>query len=164
MAIFVFNKNSSDLYRIAASQFDWDNNKNSADEHFDIVTVSDDDFNNIVKGTKTVSSRDGNTITYADCTIGFHTRQDLTNHIALVSKQMNDWLIENSSKPIASNIETYKNYIDNINVSSIITDPSDLSTWDSSTNSYSDGTILNKSLEAYVIDQSQTAFHPLQLL
>ena len=71
MAIFIFDKNTNgvnhSLYRMAASQSDFDNNKSLMDEDYDIVTVSDDDFNNVKRGIKEVASRTDNTVSYKDC-------------------------------------------------------------------------------------------------
>ena len=48
MAIFIFNKNSFDLYRIAENQNVMDQNKNFIDSDYDLVTINQEDFDNII--------------------------------------------------------------------------------------------------------------------
>jgi hypothetical protein len=47
MAIFIFLKNSSNLYRIAENQNVMDQNKNFFDNQYDLVTVNQEDFDNV---------------------------------------------------------------------------------------------------------------------
>ena len=152
MAIFIFDKNtngvSHPLYRMAASQSDFDNNKSLVDEHYDIITVSDDDFNNVKKGIKEVASRTDNTVSYSDCSFLYNDGASLQKHINAVTETLDEWLKDNSSKPMHANVQAYRDYINSLDVNSIITAESPLET----------------SLEAYVESQGQTAFHPLQLL
>ena len=62
-----------------------------------------------------------------------------------IIKSIEDWLESNDSKPLASNVTLYLNYLKSIDISSF-TYP------------------LNYSLESYVEDQGLTAIHPLELL
>ena len=152
MAIFIFDKNTNgvnhSLYRMAASQSDFDNNKSLMDEHYDIVTVSDDDFNNVKRGIKEVASRTDNTVSYNDCSFLYNEGSFLKEYIDSVTTTLDNWLKDNSSKPMHASVQTYRDYINSLDVNSIITAESPLET----------------SLEAYVESQGQTAFHPLQLL
>jgi len=70
MAILIFVKNSDNkenaLYRMAASQAIYDANKNWNEGEYELVTISDDEYNNIKNGTKEVVKRNGDTIQYLE--------------------------------------------------------------------------------------------------
>ena len=152
MSIFVFSKNSDNqtgyLYRIASSQSVYDANKNWQDDLYDVIVVNDDDYLAIKLGNKSVISKNGSTIFYDEISTIFNTQVSLTNYINNVISMIDNWLVNNSSKPLASLVITYKNFIKSINVSTLITEENP----------------LNSSLEAYVENQGITAIHPLELL
>lgn len=168
MAIFIFAKNSNDqtgaLCNIAENQTVLDNNWEGNSLNYDMVTVSDELFNSVRLQEKQVVSKNENTVNTTDLSVVFTFRSGLTNHINTKINEMNAWLKLNSSKPLASSVTTYKNYIAGLDVNSLITDPSDSATFDETTGLYSDGTPLNSSLEKYVEDQGVTAVHGSQLL
>ena len=97
-----------------------------------------------------------------DVAFKFAYRAELTDYINSTINKINEWLKLNSSKPLASVATTYRDYISNINVDSLITDPSSDATF--SDGAFSDGTPLNSSLEKYVEDQGVTAININQLL
>ena len=152
MSIFVFSKNSDNqtgyLYRIASSQSVYDANKNWQDDLYDVIVVNDDDYLAIKLGNKSVISKNGSTIFYDEISTSFNTQDSLTSYIDSVINLIDNWLINNSSKSLASSVITYKNFIKSINVSTLITEENP----------------LNSSLEAYVENQGITAVHPLELL
>jgi hypothetical protein len=152
MAIFIFSKNSDNklgcLYRVASSQSVYDANKNWKDDLYDLVTVDNTDYNAVKLGTKLVISKNGNTVSYNELNISFNTTDSLTSYINSVINIIEDWLINNSSKTLASSVITYKNFIQSIDVSSL---------------SITEENPLNSSLEAYVENQGVTSIHPLEL-
>ena len=152
MAIFVFSKNSDgltgSLYKIASNQSVYDANKNWQDNLFDLVIVDDIDYNAVKLGTKSVISKNKNTVSYEEINTYFDTEDSLTSYINSIVNMIDEWLIGNSSKPLASLVITYKNFIRSIDVSSL---------------SISKENPLNFSLEAYVENQGITAIHPLEL-
>jgi len=165
MAYFIFNKDTNDLYKIAASQSVMDDNKGFQNDHVDIIDVSDSDFNNY-KNHETEASRNGDNITWTTINPAprFNFTDELQNYIDHISSVINEWLKNSSNKPMASSVIAYRDYIQNLDVDSIITNPSADATWTESTNSYSDGTALESSLEKYVTDQGQTSYHIFELL
>jgi hypothetical protein len=152
MAIFIFSKNSDNklgsLYRIASSQSVYDANKNWQDDLYDLVIVDDIDYNTVKLGTKLVISKNKNTVSYEEINTSFDTEDSLTIYISSVVNTIDEWLINNSSKPLASSVITYKNFIQSIDVSSL---------------SITEENPLNSSLEAYVENQGVTSIHPLEL-
>jgi len=168
MALFLFQKNSDDLVGalagIAENQSAIDNNVDLNLSDFDVVTVTDELFNDVRLLQKEVTSKNGDTVNTRDLSVIFDYRADLTNYINKVVSELDKWLETNSSKPLASTITTYKNYITGLDVNSLVTDPSDSATFDQATKTLSDGTRFNSSLEKYVEDQGVTVVSTLQLL
>jgi len=145
MSIFIFTKEGF-LYRIASSQSVYDANKNWSDDLYDVITVDNTDYNEVRLGTKDVSFKNGNQVTYVSHNlIHFNNQDTLISYINSIIQSIEDWLESNDSKPLASNVTTYLNYLKSIDISSF-TYP------------------LNYSLESYVEDQGITAIHPLELL
>ena len=149
MAKFIFKKDSDNVVEgvlsfIANDQSHIDNNKNWDESEFDIIDVSDDDFNNIKLGAKGIVSKNGTNVTYFDVTYNYDSEEKLNTEISKVTEKIDVWLSGNSSKPFASTVINYKNYINSIDVSSI--------------------TPLNTSLEKYVSDQGQTVVNLYELL
>ena len=64
MAIFIFTKNSDDvensIFCIAANQTVLDENKNWDENKYDVLTVSDNDFNEVKLGNKIIKSKNKN--------------------------------------------------------------------------------------------------------
>lgn len=168
MAIFVFHKNSDgqegSLYRIADNQTNYDANKNWGDGLYDTVTVSDSDFEAVKLGNKTVVSKTGNSVTYRDMSVRYNFAVDLQEEINRRISDIEQWLKSNSSKPMASGVTTYLNYLKNLKATDIVTDPSESATVDDDTATWSDGTALNSTLETYAQGQGQTVYSSLQLL
>jgi hypothetical protein len=168
MAIFIFRKDSNDqtgaLCNIAENQTVLDNNWNGNSLNYDMVNVSDELFNSVRLQEKAIISKNGETVNTIDLSVAHNFKAGLTSEINTKIDAMNKWLKINSSKPLASSVTTYKNFITNIDVNNLITDPSDGATFDETTGLYSDGTPLNSSLEKYVENQGVTAIHCSQLL
>ena len=112
------------------------------------MLVDNTDYNAVKLGTKLVISKNGNTVSYNELNISFNTTDSLTSYINSVINIIEDWLINNSSKTLASSVITYKNFIQSIDVSSL---------------SITEENPLNSSLEAYVENQGVTSIHPLEL-
>jgi hypothetical protein len=153
MAIFIFAKNLDNqpgsLYRIASNESVYNANKNWQDDLYDLCTVEEINYNAVKLGTKCVLSKNGNQITYENCELKFLSQDELTIYINSIIPIFEDWLKINNSKPLASNVITYLNYIKSIDVSSL---------------SLTEENPLNSSLEAYVENQGVTSIHPLELL
>jgi hypothetical protein len=168
MAVFVFSKNSDDkigaVVGIAENQSVLDNNWDHDQSNYDLVTVTDDLFNDVRLTQKEIVSKNGDTVNTENLSLAYNYRAGLTAYINKQLSEMNAWLERNPSKPLASTITTYKNYISNIDVDTLITDPSADAIHDTSTGLFSDGTPFNSSLEKYVEDQGVTAVHSKQLL
>jgi hypothetical protein len=152
MSIFVFSKNSNNkkgsLYRIASTQSIYNDNKNWEDDLYDVITVSENDYMAVKLGTKDVISKNGNLVMYQNSETQF-TSEQLTYYINSIIPIFEDWLTLNNSKPFASKVTIYLNYLKSIDVSSLpITKENP----------------LNSSLEFYVENQGITAIHPLELL
>ena len=168
MAIFVFHKNSDgqegSLYKIADNQTNYDANKNWGDDLYDTVTVSDSDFEAVKLGNKIVVSKTGDSVTYQDMSVRYDFAVDLQKEINRRISDIEKWLESNSSKPMASGVTTYLNYLKNLKATDIVTDPSESATVDDDTAIWSDGTALNSTLETYAQGQGQTVYSSLQLL
>tara|TARA_R110000822_G_scaffold271171_1_gene393949 strand:+ start:419 stop:880 length:462 start_codon:yes stop_codon:yes gene_type:complete len=153
MSIFIFGKNSDSkegsLYRIASSQSVYDVNKNWPDDLYDVITVEDTDYTAVKLNTKFVVSKNGNQVTYINCDKYFSSQDNLISYINSVILTIEEWLINNNLKPLASNVTTYLNYLKSINTSSFLLE---------------EEYPLKFSLETYVENQGTTAIHPLELL
>jgi len=153
MAIFIFSKNSDNklgcLFRIASSQSVYDENKSWQDDLYDLVTVEDIDYNAVKLGTKSVLFKNGDQVTYQNSEASYVNKDSLTSDINKVILIIEEWLINNNSKPFASSVTTYLNYLKSIDVSSL---------------TITEENPLNFSLEAYVENQGITSIHPLELL
>jgi len=167
MAYIIFDKGSNNIYRIAKDQTFLNANKGFADEHMDIIEISENDFNNAKYGVTVFGSRDGATITWNTLNPAprFNWREELTGHKNKIIEELNTWIKNesNKSKPMRDSVISYRDYLNTLDVSSIITDPSENATINESF-VYSDGTPLGSSLEKYAEDQGQTAYHLLELL
>jgi len=158
MAIFIFQKNSSGLYRIAENQNVMDQNKNFIDSDYDLVTVSQEDFNNVRLNKKTIVSRVENTVTFEDTFFAFTERARMQENINSIISGIDIYLAINSHKAMASDIITYKNYIQTIDPSTLITEV------DTSVSPNVPAIPLNMSVEEYTENQGIKAINLLQLL
>jgi len=158
MAILIFIKNSSELYKIAENQEVLDNNKNFSDSEYDLVTVSQEDFNSLRLNKKWVSNRAGNTVTLSDCINSFDVISILQNIISNTVSIMDNYLVSNETKPMASSVITYRNYLKTIDPSALITEI------DISVKPNIPAVPLNYSLEEYTENQGIKAISPLELL
>src|SRR5210317_1968652 len=114
MSIFIFTKEGF-LYRIASSQSVYDANKNWSDDLYDVITVDNTDYNEVRLGTKDVSFKNGNQVTYVSHNlIHFNNQDTLISYINSIIQSIEDWLESNDSKPLASNVTTYLNYLKSI--------------------------------------------------
>jgi len=152
MAVFVFGKNSdgvaNSIYRIAESQEVYDTEKNFSDDLYDLVTVSDADFNSVKLGLKHPINKTGSNVTYAENIYSYDSQEDLSEEISNKINNLNDWLESNTTSSLRASVETYKNYLNGLDVTTIINDANPE---------------LNKSLEQYAEDNGVTAFSFLQL-
>jgi hypothetical protein len=152
MAIFVFGKNSdgveNSIYRIAESQAVYDSEKNFSDDLYDLVTVSDAEFNSVRLGQKYPSSKTGTNVTYADIEYTWISQEELTGAISNKVKTLDTWLTANTTSGMRTTVETFKNYLSGLDVTTIINDVN---------------TEMTKSLEQYAEDNGTTAVHNFQL-
>ena len=148
MSVFIFNKLGY-LYKIASSQSVYDANKNWPDDLYDVITVDNTDYTAVKLGTKFFVSKNGNQVTYENSEKHFHNQDSLISYINNTISSIEEWLINNNSKPLASNVTTYLNYLKSIDKSSFLIE---------------EQYPLYYSLESYVENQGITAIHPLELL
>ena len=162
MAKLIFNKGFADqLYRIARDEDFLNANKNFDIDKFDIIEISSSDFNDIKNGQKIVLSHDGSTVSYDDPNhtnspdgpapngttdnyIFYERANDLQNYLDWLLDQFESYLRNNPSKPLATSVSTYYNYLKELDAASIVP--------------------LSVSLEQYASDQGQDPVHPLELL
>ena len=157
MAIFIFNKNSFDLYRIAENQNVMDQNKNFIDSDYDLVTINQEDFDNI-RLCKKIINKVGDTFTLEDNSATFNKHAVMQENINTIVSVIDSYLATNSHKPMASDIITYKNYVQTIDPSILITETN------TSVTPIITGIPLNMSVEEYVENQGIKAINLLQLL
>jgi len=139
MAYFIFNNN--DMYKIASSE-----DKpylNIEDRFYTIKTVSDSDFNN-VRQNKKEAKLSGDTIVYQDENRHFETEENLKHYIGQVIFNIECFLQSNKDHAKYNNFETYRDFLQSFDTSSI-TYP------------------LNKSWEEYCEDNSITYYNTLQI-
>lgn len=152
MAIFVFGKNSDGIdnaiFRIAESQTVYDSEKNFSDDLYDLVTVSDSDFNSVRLGQKHPLSKTGTNVTYEDIAYTWSSQEELTGAISNKVKTLDTWLTSNTTSGMRTTVETFKNYLNGLDVTTIINDATPE---------------MTKSLEQYAEDNGTTAVHDLQL-
>tara|TARA_R100000951_G_scaffold23648_1_gene19887 strand:+ start:1146 stop:1607 length:462 start_codon:yes stop_codon:yes gene_type:complete len=152
MAVFVFGKNSdgvaNSIYRIAESQEVYDTEKNFSDDLYDLVTVSDADFNSVKLGLKHPINKTGSNVTYEENVYFYDSQEDLSEEISKQINDLNHWLESNTTSSLRASVETYKNYLNGLDVTTIINDANPE---------------LNKSIQQYAEDNAVTAFSFLQL-
>jgi hypothetical protein len=168
MAIFIFLKNSDNvensIFKIAANQTVYNENKNWDDSKYDLVTVSDAEFNEVKLGNKIVKSKNGNVVTYENAVYRFHLAKDIKavidNKIAIAE----EYVKLHPSKPMTPSVNTWINYLKSLDPNNMVTEPSAGATFNNDTLSWSDGTPLTTSIEVYATSQGQTAISELELL
>ena len=152
MAVFVFGKNSdgvaNSIYRIAESQEVYDTEINFSDDLYDLVTVSDADFNSVKLGLKHPINKTGSNVTYEENVYFYDSQEDLSEEISKQINDLNHWLESNTTSSLRASVETYKNYLNGLDVTTIINDANPE---------------LNKSIQQYAEDNAVTAFSFLQL-
>jgi len=158
MAILIFVKNTSNLYKIAENQDVLNKNKNFIESEYDLVTCSEENFNDIRLCKKVISDRVGNNIVLESTSVSFSSYRIMKEFINNVVSQLDNHLNNNSNKPMAGAIITYKNYIQTIDPSTLITEV------DMSVEPHVPAIPLNSSLEEYVENQGVKAINLLQLL
>jgi hypothetical protein len=168
MAIFIFTKNSDDvensIFCIAANQTVLDENKNWDENKYDVLTVSDNDFNEVKLGNKIIKSKNGNTVTYETPVYKYylakHIQAALDTKIAAFEKYVKN----HPSKPMTNSVNTWITYLKSLDPSTMITEPSADATFNNDTLSWSNGTPLTTSIEAYANSQGQTVISVLELI
>lgn len=121
MPKLIFTKNidvtKGTLYKIAKDQSHIDNNADWNQEDYNIVEISQSDFDAIKLESKNVVF-DGTNVTYEDNPQDEYD-QDHTRHKEHFIKELNQWLETNSSKPFASNVTSYRDYLVSLDESTI---------------------------------------------
>jgi len=122
MPKIIFNKNSEvtegRLFRIAKDQAHIDDNAGWNHDLYEIVDVSQTDYDQVKLGAKSITNFDGTNITYANTSYQMSPEQHST-YKNTVLNQLNSWLENNSSKPFATNVTNYKNYLNSLDISTI---------------------------------------------
>tara|TARA_E500000318_G_scaffold72448_1_gene67095 strand:+ start:864 stop:1298 length:435 start_codon:yes stop_codon:yes gene_type:complete len=120
MAKFIFTKGAETtrgrLVWIAKDQAHIDNNCDWNLEVYDVVEVSQSDFDAVQQNLKNVIY-DGTNVTYEDV----YTDQDYNHEEQkdVVVAALDKWLENNSSKPFATNVNNYKNYLTSLDMSTV---------------------------------------------
>jgi len=168
MAIFVFLKNSDDvensIFCIAANQTVLDQNKNWNENIYDVLTVSDNDFNEVKLGNKIIKSKNGSTVTYETPVYKYYLAKDIQAALDDKINTFKKYVEEHPSKPLTPTVNTWLDYLKSLDPSTMVTEPSADATFDNDTLSWSNGTPLTTSIEAYANSQGQTVVSPLELI
>ena len=138
MAYLIFN-NSNDLVKIAANDSDRDSQNIVLSDHT-VENVSDSDFLKIRTGVL-IATYNGTNVTTTEFVVGSESnlQKILNDRIKLLSP----FIENNLNNPLYNSLNSYKEYLENFNISSI-TLP------------------LNKTWEEYCNENSITFYHPLQ--
>ena len=141
--IFVKNNDitKGNLFKIAKDQSHIDNNSDWNQEDYNIVDISQSDFDGVRLETKHVIF-DGTNVTYEDNPQDEYDQDHASNkeHIVTI---LNNWLEVNSSKPFASNVTSYRDYLVSLDASTVP---------------------VREGLEQWINDQGQEVIHPLELV
>jgi hypothetical protein len=147
MSYFIFLNNSNNiegtLYKIAENQSDL-NNLNISQPLYHIIEDSQNNFDLVKYGNKTVDKYINNDMFFTDISIIFDKKEDLQGYINSFKSQIKLFLDSNKNHPLFNTWQNYYNQLNNLNLNNI---------------SYP----LNMSLEQYFKDQNQTSLSPLQL-
>ena len=141
--IFVKNNDATKglLYKIAKDQSHLDNNADWNQEDYNIVEISQSDFDDVRLETKHVNF-DGTNVTYEDNPQDEYDQDHASNKEHIVNI-LNNWLEGNSSKPFASNVTSYRDYLVSLDASTVP---------------------VREGLEQWINDQGQEVIHPLELV
>lgn len=143
MAIGIFNKADGSIFRAVLDDAA-KTNVNINDSDYDIVTISDDLYSNLIRTKKWAKLENG---TVVESVIGetekFTNSTMLKIEIANKVKIFKDWLINNRNKNIYNDVKDYVNYLENLDPSTF-TFP------------------MTQTLEEYCESNGVTFFHPLQ--
>ena len=141
--IFVKNNDitKGNLFKIAKDQSHIDNNADWNQEDYNIVDISQSDFDGVRLETKHVIF-DGTNVTYEDNPQDEYDQDHASNkeHIVTI---LNNWLEVNSSKPFASKVTSYRDYLVSLDASTVP---------------------VREGLEQWINDQGQEVIHPLELV
>jgi hypothetical protein len=147
MSFFIFLKNLDNiegtLFKIAENQSDL-NNLNIIIDYYKIIEDSQDNFNLVKYGNKSVIKHNNNTIFFIDISISFARKEQLQDYINNFKKQIKEFIDNNHNHPLWNQWNNYYSQLNTLDLSSI-TYP------------------LNKSLEQYFKDQNLPSLNPLQL-
>ena len=141
--IFVKNNDitKGNLFKIAKDQSHIDNNADWNQEDYNIVDISQSDFDDVRLETKHVIF-DGTNVTYGDNSQDEYDQDHASNKEHIVNI-LNNWLEVNSSKPFASNVTSYRDYLVSLDASTVP---------------------VREGLEKWINDQGQEVIHPLELV
>lgn len=148
MAYILFDNFNSTPYRIAANDSDL-GNLNYSTDLYNVVDVSDSDFESVRQNLKS-ASYSGGTISYADLNppsgqpAGFDDAASLEAYFDIVNAEIDQFLTSEVSNPMASGIKDYQTYLKGLDTSTL-TFPM-TATW-----------------EKYCSDNSISYYHPLQI-
>jgi hypothetical protein len=147
MSYFIFTKNSDGIegtiYKICENQFDLDS-LNIQKDSYKIIEDSQFNFNLLKHGNKFPIKYNNNIITYVDQTFLFMNKEQLKIYVYNFKNQIKQFTDNNPNHSSFSLWNNYYNQLNNLNLDNI-TYP------------------LNKSLEQYFSDLSQTSLNPLQI-
>jgi hypothetical protein len=152
MAKIIFVKNSENkigsVCHIAQDQNFLDSNKNFDEATVDIIDITTEEFNAIKNGEKSIISHNGGTVTYdtRDSSLDFFiTENSLKTYIDVLLERFETYLNFNSSKPLATTVTAYVDWLKNLDTSSLVFP-------------------LNTSFEKYASDQGANPIHLLELV
>jgi hypothetical protein len=147
MSFFIFGKNldnvDATLYRIAENQENL-NNLNIDLLSYKIIEDTQENFNAVKFGTKSISKYNGDIITYINITLSYKDKVSLSNYIEDFKNRIKEFTDNNKNYPSLSVWNNYYNQLNLLNLDNI-TFP------------------LNQSLEQYFNDLGQPSLSPLQL-
>jgi hypothetical protein len=147
MSYFIFLKNfenvTGSLYKIAENESDLNSlNINKAD--YKIIEDSQENFNNVKYGIKSVEKYINDTITYSDIQTIFANKEDLKSFIDNIQTNIKSFLKSNQNHSQFNKWNNYYIQLKNLNLNNIVFP-------------------LNKSLEQYFYDLGQPSYNILQL-
>jgi len=147
MSYIIFKRNSENLdgvvFKIAENDSDL-NNINFTKSEYEIIEISQQDFNDIKFYKKHNAKYNNKTVFLENCELIFKEKKDLLIYVNNFKNLIELYLNSNSSHILFSKWNNYYNQLNNLNLDNI-TYP------------------LNKSLEEYFNDSGQTSLNPLQL-
>jgi hypothetical protein len=137
MAFIIKNKGTNYLYAIATTQANADSYSSA---FYDVVSVSDSDFNKLNLDTGCLNSS-GNVV---DKTVASYSQEQYELKINEYKSLANDFVSNNPNHPLVSSLNSFKTYLDSLDVSGL---------------SYP----MSQTLEQYIDSQGQTVVGALQI-